>query len=207
MSRLPGEQQAVPVLQRRLVQVQAGILREVRRAEQFAVGLVGPAMHRADDVLRVAAALQHDGLAVAADVAEQFHAVLVAHQHLRPAFQHVVVAQIRHHQFMADVIRPCSNSRRCSTSSTLGSKYQPSGGWTGSRVELIYVGDIGHALIREYGAREEGIVPEINWWGNNNVSHSARCAFSGRAPGSGRWPGHRCLFPGSYSQSDRLKCR
>ena len=102
---LAGEQQAVPVLQRRFVQMQTGILRKVRRAQQFAVGLVGPAMQRTDDVLRIAAAFQHDGLAMAADVAQQLHPVRVAYQHLPRPLQHMVVAQARHHQFMADVIR------------------------------------------------------------------------------------------------------
>ena len=80
-------------------------MREVWRAEQFAAGLVGPAMQGADDMLRVSAALQHDRLAMAADVAEQFHAVPVAYQRLRFAFQHVVVAQAGNHQFVADIIR------------------------------------------------------------------------------------------------------
>ena len=43
-------------------------LGEERRAEQLAFQVVGPAVQRADDVLGVAAALQHDRLAVAADV-------------------------------------------------------------------------------------------------------------------------------------------
>jgi hypothetical protein len=72
------EQQAVPVLQRRLRQVQAGRVREMRRADQFALQVVGPAVQRADDVVGVAAAIEHQRLAVAADVGQQLDALRCA---------------------------------------------------------------------------------------------------------------------------------
>jgi hypothetical protein len=46
------EQQPVPVLERRLREVEAGVPREVRCAEQLARRVVRPAVQRADDVLR-----------------------------------------------------------------------------------------------------------------------------------------------------------
>ncbi len=75
------------------------------RAEKLAVHVVGPAVQRADDVLRVAAALEHDGLAMAADVGQQLHAVRVAHQRPRVAhpLERVVVARVGNHQLVADV--------------------------------------------------------------------------------------------------------
>jgi hypothetical protein len=104
-----GEQQAVPVGQRRLVQVQAGIVGEMRRAHELALGVVGPAVERADDVLGVAPALQHPGLAVAADVGQQFHAVRVVDQHLAAVVepvQHVEVALLGGHEPMTHVVGP-----------------------------------------------------------------------------------------------------
>jgi len=98
------EQQAVPLAQRVALQVQAGVVRKVRCAQQLAKALprlgraaavVGPAVQRADDVaagvatatlLQVAAALEHHGLPVAADVAHQFHALRGAHQSPALAF-------------------------------------------------------------------------------------------------------------------------
>jgi hypothetical protein len=103
----PGEEQAVPVDERRRMQLDAGALRKMRRAEQLALEIVGPAVQRADDVLDVAAAFQHERLAVAAHVGEQLDPGFVAHQHLRVARpgQRVIVADLRHHQLVADVIR------------------------------------------------------------------------------------------------------
>ena len=69
-SALACEQQPVPVLQWGLGQIEAGIVRKVGRAQQFAASVIGPAVQRADDVARVAAAFEHDGLAVAADVGQ-----------------------------------------------------------------------------------------------------------------------------------------
>ncbi len=105
---LAVEQQAVPVLQRRASEVETGVVREMRRAEQFAVEPVGPAMDRAHDAgARVAVAFEHDCLAMAADVAEQCHASRVAYQRFGvvEALQHVVITRVRHQQFVADIAR------------------------------------------------------------------------------------------------------
>ena len=85
----PVEQEAVPVLDRRAAEVQAGLVGEVRRAQQLALEVVGPAMDGADDVPRIAAALEHDRLPMAADVREQLDPFGVAHERLR------VVARVR----------------------------------------------------------------------------------------------------------------
>jgi antitoxin component of MazEF toxin-antitoxin module len=89
--------------------VQAGILREVRRAQQLAVEPVGPAVQRADDVGRgLAAALQHHGLAVAADVGQQLHAAIRrAHEHAPLAFlrQGVVIADFGNRQLVREIPR------------------------------------------------------------------------------------------------------
>jgi hypothetical protein len=53
----------------------------MRRADQLALQVIGPAVQRADDVVGVAAAVEHLGLAVAADVGQQFDALRIAHQH------------------------------------------------------------------------------------------------------------------------------
>ena len=65
---LTGEQQPVPALQRPFVQVEAGFVAEVRRPQQLAFEIVGPAMQRAYDVLPVAAPAEHDRLAMPAYV-------------------------------------------------------------------------------------------------------------------------------------------
>ncbi len=67
------EQQPLPVLQRCSAEIQAGVVREMRGTEELAVQIVRPAMQGADDVLRLAAAVEHDGLAVAAYVRQQFN--------------------------------------------------------------------------------------------------------------------------------------
>ena len=63
-----GEEEAVPVSERRRGELDAGLRLEARRAEELAFQVVGPAVQRTDDVLGVAAAFQHDGLTVAADI-------------------------------------------------------------------------------------------------------------------------------------------
>eukprot|EP01031_Cornospumella_fuschlensis_P008113 gene8112-10012_t len=89
------KQQPVPLAQWVVVEVEARVFLEVGRVQQLA-GLaaldtaVGPAVQGADDVAARAAlllgvqrpfALEHDGLAVAADVGDQLDATLgVAHQ-------------------------------------------------------------------------------------------------------------------------------
>ena len=77
----------------------------MRRAEQLALEIVGPAMDRADEMEDVAATLQHDRLPVAADVRDEFDALRVAHERLRvvSAFERAVVADIGHHQLVPDI--------------------------------------------------------------------------------------------------------
>ena len=59
--------------------------------------VVGPAVDRADDVRRVAAALEHDRLPVAADVRDELDALRVAHERLRVVarLEREVVARLR----------------------------------------------------------------------------------------------------------------
>ena len=80
----------------------------MRRAEQFAVEAVRPAVHRTDDARPgVAAALEYDRLAMAADVADEFDAVLIVHQRVGIAvpLERVIVAAVRRHQRVAAVTR------------------------------------------------------------------------------------------------------
>jgi hypothetical protein len=112
------EQQAVPLAQWVVAQAQAGVALEVGRAQQLAAAGIGPAVDRADDVaarmalalgLQVAAATQHDGLAVAAAVGDQLDlALCVAHQcaPARLLGQHEVVMGLGHGQRVAHVARP-----------------------------------------------------------------------------------------------------
>ncbi len=112
------EEEAVPLAQRIVVQVQAGIVREVRRAQQLPPGRVRPAVQRADDVARgmalavraqVAPALQHHRLAMAAHVGDQFDAALrVAHQGPALSFlrQRVIIARFGHAQLVPHIAGP-----------------------------------------------------------------------------------------------------
>ncbi len=107
----PGELKSLPVGQRGGMQPHGGIFGKVRRAEQVALEVVGPAMQRADDVFRIAAAFEHDRLAVPADVREQFDPARgrsVAHQYLRVVgpFEAAEIARVRHHQFVAHIVGP-----------------------------------------------------------------------------------------------------
>jgi len=109
------KEQAVPFAQLVVVEVQAGVVRKVRRTQQFALGRVGPAVQGADDVaarmalalrLQVATVLQHHGLAVAADVGNQFDLALgIANERAALFFlgQGVVVACVGHGEPMAHV--------------------------------------------------------------------------------------------------------
>jgi len=104
----PLEQHAVPGLDGVVVQVQARRVGEMGCANQFAVQVVGPAVQRADDVVaRVATAAQHHRLAVPADVGDQFHAALGAHERAAFAFlrQRIVVTELGHRQRVPDVAR------------------------------------------------------------------------------------------------------
>ena len=101
------EQQPVPVLQGPARQVEAGRVREMRRAEKLALQVVSPAVERTDDVLRVALAVQHQRLAVAADVRDELDPLCAAHQRLgmiAPG-NGVVVADLGHHELVADIAR------------------------------------------------------------------------------------------------------
>ena len=101
------EQQAIPALQRRFRQVQARRLGEVRRADQFTLEVVGPAVQRADDVIRIAAAIEHQRLPVAAHVGQHLDAIGVAHEHAPFVLrrQGRKIAGFRHHQLMPDIAR------------------------------------------------------------------------------------------------------
>ncbi len=79
----PLEQQALPVLQFLLGKIEAGIGRKMRRADKLAARVVGPAMDRTDDVLRIAGALQHDRLPMAADIGHLVAAVGLAYHQSR----------------------------------------------------------------------------------------------------------------------------
>lgn len=104
------EKQALPVLQRRFAEIQARLVREMRCAEQLTVEVIGPAVQRAYDVVRAAAAVEHDGLAVTAHVRQQFDLVLlIAHEHA-PFFlarkrEIEIVTRLGNHEFMPDVAR------------------------------------------------------------------------------------------------------
>ncbi len=101
------EQQTVPVLQRRLRQIQARCFAKVRRTKQFAFQIVRPAMQRAHDAVGMAAPIEHLCLPMPADVRQQFNAVCVTHQHAAFVFprKRREIADIRHLQFMADIAR------------------------------------------------------------------------------------------------------
>ena len=86
-------------------------------AQQLAAGAVGPAVQRADDVAasmalafgqQIAAALEHHGLAVAADVGDQLDLAFgIAHQRapLLLLRKSVVVAYLGDRKLMADIAR------------------------------------------------------------------------------------------------------
>src|ERR1051326_234981 len=78
------------------------------RAEELALQVIGPAVQRADDVLRVAAAAYHDGLTVAAHVGKQFNILGIPYEHpgvLGPV-ERVIVARPGDHQLVAYIVRP-----------------------------------------------------------------------------------------------------
>ena len=110
---LPVEQQAVPALHRCAGEARARLLGELRRAEQLTLEVVGPTVHRTDDVRRAAAALQHHRLPVTADVGQELDSVGTADQRLRVVTpdERVVVAGLRHHQLVPDVTRRARKQR------------------------------------------------------------------------------------------------
>ena len=101
------EQQALPALQRRTTEIEAGVVREVWCAKQLAVHVVSPAMQRADDVTGIAATFQHDSLPMPADVGQELYAVGIAHQQLAVILpgKAVIVARLGHHQLVPDIAR------------------------------------------------------------------------------------------------------
>ena len=110
------EQQAVPLAQLVIVQVQAGVVREVGCPQQLAARRIGPPVQRADDVAACAAlgalvqrtaTLEHDRLAVAADVGNQLNARGGAHQGTTFTFlgQGVVVTRSGHGELVPDIAR------------------------------------------------------------------------------------------------------
>ena len=117
------EEQAVPLFQRVIVQVEAGVLREVRGADQFASGArvggcIGPAVQRTDDVaararVEFSAALQDQRLPVPADVGDQLDALGRVHQRAAVVllWQRVEVAHFGHGQAVADIARPVGEKR------------------------------------------------------------------------------------------------
>ena len=108
------KQQTIPLLQRVVVEVQAGVMGKMRRAQQLATGVVGPAVQGADDVaastawglvLQIAPAFEHDGLAVATHVGHQLDALGRVHQSAAPLLlrQGQVVARVGHTQAVAHI--------------------------------------------------------------------------------------------------------
>ena len=106
------EEQPVPARQRRAAEVEARVVVEVRCAQQLAAEIVGPAMQRTDDVAAgaatMSAAVLDDRLAMAADVRQERDAVVAVplpDQHATVALvrQRMEVADLRHHQVVADV--------------------------------------------------------------------------------------------------------
>lgn len=109
------KQQAIPCLQLVIVQIQAGVVRKMRRTQELSVWRVGPAVQGANDVaastafllgLQIASAIQHDRLAVAAHVGDEFDpALCVAHQGTAFGFvgQGVIVARVGHCQLVAHI--------------------------------------------------------------------------------------------------------
>ena len=102
------EQHPVPALQRVGGERAARVVGEVRCTDELAGEVVGPAVQRTDDVASsVAAAAQHDGLTVPADVGDQSNVAALSHQAAALAFlrQGMKVAARRHRQFVADIAR------------------------------------------------------------------------------------------------------
>ena len=81
----------------------------MRRAQQFAFAVVGPAMQRANNIAtrQFAGTFEDHGLAVTTDVGDQVDVAAAVDQRPRAVgqFECTKIAIIRHHQFMADVSR------------------------------------------------------------------------------------------------------
>ena len=79
----------------------------MRCTNELTFEIIGPTMQRTDDIVGVAAAVKHLGLTVATDVGDQINALRIAHEHTTFFFsrQGGVIADVGHHEFMADVTR------------------------------------------------------------------------------------------------------
>jgi hypothetical protein len=91
--------------QRLPAQVAAWVLFKMGCAEELALQVVCPAVQRTDNRLRLAPALEHDGLAVPADVREQLDAVALVHQNATMVLmgERMEMALIGHHQLVANI--------------------------------------------------------------------------------------------------------
>lgn len=79
----------------------------MRRSEQLAFQVVGPAVQGTDDLAGIAAAVEHDGLPVAADIGKELEPLFAPHEKaaLLLGRERVVVPGFRDHEFMANVTR------------------------------------------------------------------------------------------------------
>ncbi len=105
-------------------------------------------MQRADDVLRIAAAFEHDRLAVPADIGQQIDAGIVVHQHpgvIGPR-QRVVVADVGHHQRVADVVGASIEQQAFFEREVLGIEVPGHRQLAARRQYLAQASYIGHAL-------------------------------------------------------------
>jgi hypothetical protein len=68
---------------------------------------VHPTVQRANDVLGMTFAVQHQRLPMPTDIADQLNTMMVMHQSLGVVhpIQREVIATFRHHEFVADVTR------------------------------------------------------------------------------------------------------
>ncbi len=105
---LPIKEQPIPSLQWFFLQIQTWVLLEMRRAQQFAIGCIRPAMYRTDNIADIAAPLKQQRLPVTTDIRQQLDTMLVVHQYacIISALQYVIVTLFRDHQFVASITWP-----------------------------------------------------------------------------------------------------
>jgi hypothetical protein len=141
-----GEQQPLPVREWGRGESEAGSFAEVRRTEQLAAQVIGPAVQRANDVFAVPRAFEHDRLAVAADVGQQFDAGFVVHQHLGviQLRQRAVVARVGHHELVPHVVRPCLEHQLLLKGEDFRVEVPRQGQLGVCRPEVANCGDVGH---------------------------------------------------------------
>jgi hypothetical protein len=99
------KEKAIPLVERLAPQVAARVLLKMGCTEKLALQVVCPSMQGTDNRLRLASALEHDGLAVPADVREQLDAVALVHQNAAVVFmgERMEVALIGHHELVANI--------------------------------------------------------------------------------------------------------